>query len=208
MAVQFLAAANVASSIFGAFSSYRAAKAKRELLRRKAKAARQLGEYNATTTLNNTIGKVNEIQSQVNLSIQNTNRALDKAGTQFSQNNQKMADEYASLVLRTGGNYSSYDYLKSVEKKIFEQQTQFDLAVSEATYQGNVQQKEAQRKSKLVYDLGLANAEIIKYKANLEAMGLETQGSIAEAEGYNQMIAGLGQAAGSYIGYKQDGVFT
>lgn len=209
MALQFIAAAaNVGSSVYGAISGYQSAKAKQKLLRRKAKAARQLGEYNATTTLNNTIGKVNELSSQGNIIAANKQKILDESAVKFSQMYEKMADEYATLVLKSRGNYSSYDYLKSVEKDVYEKAADMDYQISQGTYQAAVQQTEFARKSKLVYNLGLANAEIIKYKANLEAVGLETQGEIAKTEGYNQMIAGLGKAAGDFAGYSQDGTFS
>jgi hypothetical protein len=197
----------LATGFMSVLGSYQQAKYQKKLFEMKAKAAQELGEYNSTITINNTIGKVNELSSQSNIIAANNNRFLDESARKFSEMYEKMADEYSTLVLKSRGNYSSYDYLKSVEKDAHEKAADMDYQISQGTYQADVQQTELARKTKLTYDLGLANADMVKYKANLSAYGLQAQGGIAEAKGFNTALASTASIFGDYSTYRSQGAF-
>jgi hypothetical protein len=192
------AAAGLGAGIFSGFQSYQTGKLQEALFKQKAAAAKELGDYNSVVTINNTVGKVNELQSQINILNHNKSKALAEADRKYVDTAQSMVDEYSKLVLKTSGNYSSYDYLKAAESRAYKLLTDYDYQVSQATYQADVQEKELQRKTKLVYDLGLANADFAKYKANLEAYGLQAQGGIAYAKGMNEAVSTVGTSAMNY----------
>lgn len=185
--------------VWGAYQSYQNAKLQEEIFKQKAIAAKQLGEHNATVTINNTIAQTNELSAQSNIIALNEAKAVTEIDRQFTEASRTIADEYSKLVLQTSGSFSSYDYLKAAQKQALDKLTDFDMKFSDATYQSSIAQKENDRKISVIHDLGLANAEFVKYKANLEAYGLQAQGTMAYAQGINAAIGQMSNSVMSYV---------
>ena len=199
-------AASIGSSLFGGLSAYRQGKAEEEMAEIKADSAIKLGNYNATGAINDTVGKVNDLQAQSYIAESNAFKKLDNNAQKLLDATNQALTQIADLKLKIGTNFSSYDYLKAVEQESFERLTDFDYDTAMATQQANAQVNEFDRKAKYQYTLGLASADLIKYQANLQARGLRFQGAMAKAKGQNALISSIASAAGSYaMGYDKFG---
>jgi hypothetical protein len=195
-------AVSIGSSILGGISGYRQGKAEQEMAEMKADSALLLGDYNATSQLNDTVGKVNSLQAQANIAESNAFKKLDSNALKLQEATEKALTQIADLKLKIGTNYSSYDYLKAVEKESFDQLTDFDYDTAMATQQAYAQKNEFDRKAKYQYSMGLAQADLTKYQANLQARGLRFQGELAKTKGQNALIGSVASAAGTYaMGY-------
>jgi hypothetical protein len=197
------AAVSIGATLMGGISAYRQGKAEKEMALQKADAEIKLGDHNALQEVNNSISKVNSL---------NAFKKLDKNALEFTRKSNELLQQVADLRLKVGSNYSSYDYMKAVDKQVFESLTDYDYDTAMATQQAYVQQNEFDRKAKFQYSLGLANADMIKYNANLKARGLRFQGELAESRGQNKLIGSVASAAGQYASgssdFKGQGIFV
>jgi hypothetical protein len=200
------AAVSIGSALMGGISAYRQGKAEQDMAEMKAGSALTLGDYNATSQLNESTGKVNSLQAQANIAESNSFKRLDANALKLQDSTQKALAEIADLKLKIGTNYSSYDYLKAVEQESFDKLTDYDYDTAMATQQASAQINEFDRKAKYQYSLGLAQADLTKYQANLQARGLRFQGELAKTRGQNALIGSVASAAGTYaMGYDKFG---
>jgi hypothetical protein len=208
------AAVSIGATLMGGISAYRQGKAEKEMALQKADAEIKLGDHNALQEVNNSISKVNSLNAQSQIAESNAFKKLDKNALEFTRKSNELLQQVADLRLKVGSNYSSYDYMKAVDKQVFESLTDYDYDTAMATQQAYVQQNEFDRKAKFQYSLGLANADMIKYNANLKARGLRFQGELAESRGQNKLIGSVASAAGQYASastssnFKGQGIFV
>ena len=199
-------AVSIGSTIIGGISAYRQGKAEREIAEQKAESELALGDYNATSQLNDSIGKVNSLQAQANIAESTGFKKLNENALKLHNATNQALAQIADLKLKIGTNFSSYDYLKAVEQEAFEKLTDFDYDTAMATRQANAQRNEFDRKAQYQYSLGLAQADLTRYQANLKARGLNVQGQLAEARGQNALLGSVASAAGTYAtGYSKFG---
>lgn len=199
-------AVSIGSSLLGGLSAFRQGKAEQELAEIKAESALQLGEYNAISQLNDSTGKVNSLQAQANIAESNVFKKLDQNALKLQNASNEALAQIADLKLKIGTNFSSYDYLKAVEQESFDKLTDFDYDTAMATREAYAQRNEFNRKAQYQYSLGLAQADLTKYQANLEARGLRFQGELAKVRGQNALIGSVASAAGTYaMGYDKFG---
>lgn len=199
-------AVSIGSTLMGGIAAYRQGKAEQDMAEMKANSALQLGDYNATSQINDTVGKVNSLQAQANIAESNAFKKLDNNALKLKDATQQALTEIADLKLKIGTNFSSYDYLKAVEQEAFDKLTDYDYDTAMATQQSYAQKNEFDRKAKYQYSLGLAQADLTKYQANLQARGLRFQGELAKTKGYNALIGSVASAAGTYaMGYDKFG---
>tara|TARA_B100001093_G_scaffold520277_1_gene614169 strand:- start:7330 stop:7968 length:639 start_codon:yes stop_codon:yes gene_type:complete len=207
------AAAAIGGTVLSGYSAYRTGKAQQKMANQQADSARQLGEYQAENVINQSSGKVNNLNAQANISESNKNFFLNQNSFKYDQKYDEIENALADLTLKIGSNYSSYDYMKAVEKESFDKLTEFDYDISQKTRQSFVEQNEFARKANYQYALGLANADMAKYNANLQARGYRFKGEMAAAQGHNAMVGSLFQAAGQYAtagtndSFKGKGIF-